>query len=331
MLDGAVRLVLGSIGRTEEYEYYLRKFRRADGLPLLVCPDQSCLPFKDHLRTELELLRELEVPFRLLCTGPCGPEMARALKIEDCLIYPGLLLRALIELRSQYVRLFLLRSSGGMKSNGEDLLFYNTNAPVAIAEKDTALADLGSSLLQEMPGLHIAVCAPHTILKEIFTVKGAGTVIRRSAEIEKRPLDGEMLQLIEHSFGRRLLPEALGRTTVAYVAGKAGAILLEETPMGHYLSKFAVDTQARGSGVAMDLWEHCALRHSRLFWRSRSGNSINRWYARLAEGMQKSGPWTIFWRGVSPDRLPDVIAFCLDRPEDFAPPAGGLPRQKSGQ
>ncbi|MBE7438325.1 MAG: hypothetical protein HS115_07705 [Spirochaetales bacterium] len=319
MLPGAVRLVLGSIGRSEEYEYYINKFRAADGLPLLLCPDRSCLAFKDHLRTELELLRELSIPFRILASGPWAGEMAQATLPEFCLIHPVLLPRALDALLPQYARLFFLRSAGGFTCQGKDILFYNTNAPAAIDEKDEALAHLGGSLLSRLPGLHIAVCAPHTILKEIFTVKGAGTVIRQASRVEKRAVDEELTRLIEQSFGRRLRSGALSRISTAYVVDRAGAILLEETPMGHYLSKFAVDTQARGSGVAMDLWEHCSRDRPSLFWRSRPGNSINRWYARLADGLQKSADWTVFWRGVPPDRIAAIIDFCLARPEDFDP------------
>ena len=98
-----------------------------------------------------------------------------------------------------------------------------------------------------------------------------------------------------------------------------GAILLEQHTAGVYLSKFAVGARARGIGIAQELWDRVLVEHPAIFWRSRGNNSVNRWYARIADGQQRMSPWNIFWRGVAIAHIPEIVNFCVHRPEDFVP------------
>lgn len=96
-----------------------------------------------------------------------------------------------------------------------------------------------------------------------------------------------------------------------------GAVVLEPHPSGKYLSKFAVGTQARGEGVAQELWDAACAPQDRLFWRSRAANPINHWYGRHATGHHVEGDWNVFWRGVPPADLPAIIHTATSRPSDF--------------
>ena len=44
---------------------------------------------------------------------------------------------------------------------------------------------------------------------------------------------------------------------------------------------------------------------------------MNHWYERQAAGSHTEGGWRVFWRGIDPARLPDIIGFALERENDF--------------
>ncbi len=125
--------------------------------------------------------------------------------------------------------------------------------------------------------------------------------------------------MLEVSFGKKLIGHAfLDRVSHVYMEKNyRGAVLLEKHSAGHYLSKFAVGREARGEGLAMELWSEVCRNHKALFWRSNRSNPFNSWYRNQADGYHAVGPWQIFWRGVSPDAISGIIEFCSSREEDF--------------
>lgn len=368
LIDDAIRLFLDSIGRSEEYEFYLNKFRtdRSSCFAIL-CPDEeSCRTGADALGLAIGFLLRLDLLPAVLLSGPCAGVMLAALEEQEpdivvwrpafrasratdadraelarfidsarrrrsapALVWEGeTLLPALNFLAAAVAtRVHLIRMRGALKSeDGQNLLYVHEADQESVEREDRALASAALELARMSDAIHISVTSPFNIMKEIFTVKGAGTIVRRGSRIlELTPpyaLDRERLKgLLTASFQKRLLDEScIDRASAIYLEENyTGAILIEETPQGAYLSKFAVDTQARGVGVAQELWDQAVRRHPALYWRSRSTNSINRWYARLADGTQRVAPWMIFWRGVRPEQIPDIIAACRNRPEDFAP------------
>jgi acetylglutamate kinase len=176
----------------------------------------------------------------------------------------------------------------------------------------------------------VAVTSPLDLLRELFTVKGAGTLVRRGSTVVRhaggagvdRP---RLVALIETAFGRRLLPAAAARPArTIYIADDyRGAAIVEETALAPYLSKFAVGLQARGEGVGRDLWRALTTDLPRLFWRSRAGNPITAWYREQCDGLQRvragGVDWVVLWRGLQPHELPAVIAHCAASPQDFDP------------
>jgi acetylglutamate kinase len=184
-------------------------------------------------------------------------------------------------------------------------------------------------ILQRVPQpLTVSVTSPLDLLRELFTVKGAGTLVRRGARVTRH--DGfaqlsldRLVALVEEAFGRPLVPDFAERPTLAiYLADDyRGAAIVTDAPLGPYLSKFAVDVGARGEGIGRDLWRAMAADYPRLFWRSRSTNPITAWYRENCDGLQRissrSGDWTVLWRGLSPSEIPDAIAYCRDLPADF--------------
>ena len=168
------------------------------------------------------------------------------------------------------------------------------------------------------------VTGPFDLLKELFTVKGAGTVVRRGTSIAKTQsyadLDQSRLRkLIESSFGRKLKPDLFSRPLLAaYIAPEYhGAAVIEPSPIAAILSKFVVDPVAQGEGMGRDIWQAMVRDQPAVIWRARSKNPICSWYAWQCDGMVRRGVWTVYWRGIEPDKIPDIVELMLARPDDF--------------
>lgn len=169
-----------------------------------------------------------------------------------------------------------------------------------------------------------AVTSPLNLLQELFTVKGAGTLIQRGAIIRRHDdwtgVDRDRLRmLLESSFGRRLRPSFLDEpfSHLYLEASYRGAAIVRQTPNGAYLSKFAVETAAQGEGLGRDLWNLLTADSPTLFWRARRGNRIEPFYTKACDGLARFPRWTVYWIGVPPERIEAVIRWALAAPEDF--------------
>ena len=176
--------------------------------------------------------------------------------------------------------------------------------------------------------LTVAVTSPLDLLRELFTVKGAGTLIRRGSRIERHTswdaVDGAQLtRVIEDAFGRKLATDFHMRPVRSiYVADDfRGAAIITDTPLAPYLSKFAVSTVARGEGIGRDLWRVLSSDLPRLYWRSRADNPITSWYREQCDGLQRitigDTAWVVLWRGLDAAEVPTAIANCRNAPVDF--------------
>lgn len=178
--------------------------------------------------------------------------------------------------------------------------------------------------------LTVSITNPLSLLRELFTLRGAGTLVRRGVQVRRHPdlseVDVPRLRaLIESSFGRALTPDYFERPVqcLYLVEGYQGAALLTPSPEGPYLSKFAVERRAQGEGIGSDLWTAMTREHPSFFWRSRPDNPITPWYAKQCEGLQRTAEWHVFWRGIALDRIAAIVRWALAAPRDFAafPPA----------
>jgi len=369
LLNKTIRLFLDSIGRREEYEYYLERFRADQpGAFALLCPMSA--GFEDAASVfafDLEFLLRLELdPVILLC----GPDAARMREVlfagphpfailpvditgaqvgdptqtildfqENCrqrsqvaaIIDPSTTLEDALPriVPSVSRRVHFIRVRGPIHDAQQvPLYYYYTQfaGQTELAEEDRDLAELAGRLLTHAPGTHISVASPLQLLQELFTVKGAGCVIRSGSEIQhlttrEAVQEPRLVELLESSFERKLRMRGfLDRATDLYVeADYRGAALLEPHGDVMYLSKFAVCTKARGEGLAVELWRAVTQNHPALFWRSRVSNPVNHWYDKQADGHHRQGEWKVFWRGVAADRIPDLVAFALQQEDAFDP------------
>lgn len=357
-LNKTIRLFLDSIGRRDEYEFYLDKFRADHAACFaLLCPDLGSIEAgAEVLAFDLHFLLRLElIPAILLC-GPNASKMHTTLASEPIFDFQTLepgsatqfiqqartndkvpvlvsesltLEEALLHLLpSMATRVHFIRAAGGIKNTAGELLpnlYTHKENFQALEELEYDFPSLGKKLLDEHPGVHLSITSPINLLQEIFTVKGAGTLFRKGSEIEyfkgMNDIDPDrLIQLFESSFNKTLKSQSFLEHVTEIYLEKAyrGAVLLEQHPAGLYLSKFAVGREARGEGLALELWREVCQNHEALFWRSNVSNPFNSWYRNQADGYHVSGKWQIFWRGISINSISEIIAYCCARDEDFS-------------
>ena len=161
-------------------------------------------------------------------------------------------------------------------------------------------------LLDDTPlSTSVSITTPSGLVKELFTHGGSGTMVRRGELIEKHDdkwaLDRSQVEkLVEEAFGRRLTAEWWDQLPFecAYVSEsfRAGALIAQLGDLA-YLDKFAILEDARGEGLARTVWARVIADFPTLYWRSRTDNGFNAFYAEEADGSVKRGPWTVFWKG----------------------------------
>lgn len=164
------------------------------------------------------------------------------------------------------------------------------------------------AILEKLPrASSAAVASPESLPRELFTHRGAGTLIRLGERVRRfDSLDGidvaRLRSLLEDSFGRKLHLDYFEKKKFfrIYLADsyRATAILTVDDSGIPYLDKFAVTTEAQGDGVGGSLWQRIADENPKLFWRARLENEVNPWYFARADGTFKTEKWIVFWYGI---------------------------------
>jgi acetylglutamate kinase len=186
-------------------------------------------------------------------------------------------------------------------------------------------AQLGriSQLLDELPpSASVSITAPSLLARELFTHRGAGTLVRRGERVHcvdhfDKIDQARLRHLLETCFGRALAPTYFENKACyrVYVSDdyRATAILTHEGQAEGvtvpYLDKFAVTRQAQGEGLGGSVWARLRRDNPQLFWRAQSHNDVNGWYFQQADGSYRSGGWTVFWYGMSDF---DAIRRCIE-------------------
>lgn len=205
-------------------------------------------------------------------------------------------------------------------------------APGMLSKRDTELLTASDRLLQlaEPNAALISITSPLNLLKELFTVKGAGTLIKRGSAVERHlsyaTVDLPRLrQLLETSFGKELSPGFFDLPPLAVYldASYRGAAIVHDAYPAPYLSKFAVQPEAQGEGIGRDIWEVLIRHHAELYWRSRANNPIASWYLSVCDGMVRRAAWQVYFRGIPVELIPEAVAQAERRGADFAAPGEG--------
>lgn len=184
-----------------------------------------------------------------------------------------------------------------------------------------------ANLLEFLPlSSSVSITSPEELTKELFTFKGAGTLIKKGEAIHhatsQKGLDiAAISQLIENSFGKKLKPDYIKNLDMSdiFISEKNRALAIFCNIDGeNWLDKFAVADDAQGEGLGRTIWRNVTEKFERFFWRSRRDNPIRNFYLAESDGHVNIGNWTIFWIGnYDLAKLAKLIKYAEQRPISF--------------
>jgi len=242
----------------------------------------------------------------------------------------GLDLRQVAD-RLEPAKMVFLQPSGGFRINGKRIAVINVDQAGAMPSAEQ-LSGGQQNFIKIVAGLvrdnrrtcTYVIVSPLNLLSELFTVRGAGTMLRRGAKIQCRTsyksMSKKKLTLsIETAFDRKLCTDYLARpvTHICLEKGYRGGAIMTELAGLSYLSKFWVAQEAQGEGIASDIWQAVLEKTPVFFWRSKNDNPFNTWYMKMCEGMQLSGDWRVFWIGLEAPEIPGAVLAAANALQDF--------------
>lgn len=321
-LTPVVSLGLTSAGKAgaEQAERLMRRLERAAVPCSVSAADEPSL-----VRTITEHARSGVIPIVAFTNGDANDEAARWDALGE--LSDGLKTKKLI---------FVSRRGGlRLRQSETELPIINLATDYEGLVAKRFLSPRRLSFLQQSRRLlfertthrmFVAVTSSLLLLRELFTIRGAGTLIKRGSSILVKygldQVDADRLSaLLTSSFGRELEPAFFDREIArAYVEESyRGVALVRETHLGGYLCKLAVDREAQGEGLGRDLWQLVIGDYPTLFWRTRNDNPILPFYLQECDGMERTEKWHVFWKGLAAERIPEAIETALVQPVDFAP------------
>lgn len=185
-----------------------------------------------------------------------------------------------------------------------------------------------SQLLGHLPeSASVSITSVDNLARELFTHRGAGTLIRVGEQIiERTQIDPEFrlraTALLEQSFERNLRGGYFDNLDLECVLSSesngAMAIVLKGVDGIPYLDKFAVTPEAQGAGLGAAVWQALVHRCPALYWRSRTGNPITPWYFDQADACFTEEQWVAFSVGIHDfGQLQRCKEDCLAREESW--------------
>lgn len=248
----------------------------------------------------------------------------------------------------QPLKVMFLNNSGGIQDHDKILGQVNLPADLDVlsnvnwvSRNEERKAKVITDLLNHMPSESSAVItSANTILTELFSHRGAGTLFRSAEPIRKyTSLDevdaDRLVSLINMSFEKQLRDDYFKRIEPKlhsiYLSEwySAAAIITAESALNGmpYLDKFVVSRSKRGQGASQMLWECIRQDYDLLFWRSRVTNRINPWYFKQCDGSFANGRWIVFWYGLSDRRDSyELVDYADSLPDSFVPPNEAVSR-----
>lgn len=236
-------------------------------------------------------------------------------------------------------KLIFLHPAGGIRLDGQRVSIIDVKTEADHLLKQRTLSPRERWVIEVAQQLilnhvqhqfSVAVTSPINLLQELFTVRGAGTLLRNATPILRydhiSEVDSEQLRSIfEASFGRTVKEDVLQRDYARCYLDKNGqcAALLTHSPTGGYLSKFAVTSQAQGEGLGRDLFRAVCDDYPKLLWRAKADNPIAPWYAQQCHSLHRGQPWTVYMRGIAPNDLASAVHFAVRQPNDFITSSAG--------
>jgi acetylglutamate kinase len=185
-----------------------------------------------------------------------------------------------------------------------------------------------SQLLYGLPeSASVSITSVENLARELFTHRGAGTLIRVGEEIlsydQFNPgLREKAIALLEQSFDRKLPAEYFDDLPLECILSSeshgAMAVVLKGVDGVPYLDKFAVTPEAQGAGLGAAVWQALIHSYPKLYWRSKTDNPITPWYFDQADASFTQDKWVAFSVGIDDfDQLRRCRDDCQSRRESW--------------
>jgi len=185
-------------------------------------------------------------------------------------------------------------------------------------------------LLDDLPlSASVSITSARHLTKELFTHRGAGTLIRRGETIDAQSSINEKQQhelrdLLERCFARRLRAHYFDQLQLDRLlwtsSHRAAAVVTRDEDGLAYMDKFAVTPNAQGEGLGLALWHQVRNRYPQLYWRARADNPINAWYFKQADVCLRHDDWLVFGIGFDDLGMLDRAARrVMELPESWEP------------
>ncbi|CAM5137687.1 unnamed protein product [Natator depressus] len=269
---------------------------------------------------------------------PVGETRSRQCLLLDSVEVTTAVSRALLP-----TKIIFLNMTGGIRNSGQKVM-GNVNLPADldlvtkaqwVGHKEQQQVRVIVDLLSRLPYEASAVItSAGTLLSEIFSNKGSGTLFRNAERMLRakrlEELDQQRLvSLINTSFGKTLRGDYLASIrprlhSIYFSEGyNAAAIITKEPVLGGmpYLDKFVVSSTKKSQGSGQMLWECIRQDLRTLFWRSRVTNPINPWYFKHSDGSFTDHQWIFFWFGLSDFRDSyELVNHAKSIPDSFCKP-----------
>ncbi|MBN2423107.1 acetylglutamate kinase [Candidatus Woesearchaeota archaeon] len=173
-------------------------------------------------------------------------------------------------------------------------------------------------------GFSVQITSPENLIKELFTIKGSGTYIKKGSEINVfksfNEIDKNKLkELLEKAFSKKLKDSYLSEDAKEIFLEKnyKGVIVIKGVNDVIYLDKFAVIKEFQGEGIGRDLWQLLNKKHKKIFWRAKPNNEVNDWYAKKSTSMFKFDNWHVYCINLGLDESVSAVDYALNREESF--------------
>ncbi|MGI9205825.1 MAG: acetylglutamate kinase [Woeseiaceae bacterium] len=206
---------------------------------------------------------------------------------------------------------FLTPTGGLLNDSGQVISAINlrsdydhlTNADWLHSGMSLKLEQIKSLLDQLPPTASVSITSARQLTKELFTHKGAGTLIRSGETFEVHSAlsdeqESKLRQLLERCFGRPLQSDYFDCCDIDRVlcssSFRAAAIVTRDADNIPYLDKFAVTPNAQGEGLGTTLWNQVTRHYPQIYWRARPDKQITPWYLKQADAVLRRGDWLVF-------------------------------------
>ncbi|MBD3203173.1 acetylglutamate kinase [Candidatus Woesearchaeota archaeon] len=230
-------------------------------------------------------------------------------------------------------KFILLSSPGGILNKDKKIISYiNLKSEYDSLIKDKIVTEGMLLKLSQIKDLleninynfSVQIASPKNLIKELFTIKGSGTFIKKGIDIKVldsfSSVDKNRLKfLLEQSFSRKLKEVYFKQKIEKIIIEEnyKGAIILKKIKDNIYVDKFAVLKEFQGEGIGRDLWIYLEENQKKFFWRARPENDINTFYSKNSTGIYKAKSWHVFSKNIGPKYLKEIIEYSINKGESF--------------